>query len=220
MLRSAVDWAFPCMNIYGSEMSGPAVHIDQGSCYAINLSDALIWSGRSGASPGHAGVQIDGAPGYGGDINLSGTYFVSGDSSVYVATGSPTINANGMVDHTTNGPVAAAGLPDIYSQLVGLTGPWFAATLRGGWTGNAHYRIDGLSRVELRGRITGPSGVAAFALPKGYYATASPPALMALMGQGVGSIAINNGNGNVTPTQASGDTAKGVGLDGISFPTT
>ena len=221
MLRQAVDWAFPFMNIYGAAMSGPAVHIDQGSCYAINLSDALIWANRSGSSPGHACVQIDGSPGFGGDIILNGTYFVAGDTSVYVASGSPAINATGMMDHTTNGAVGGPNGPEIHALLLGTTGPWFAAPLKNGWTGVAHYRIDAVGRVEFRGRITGPSGRAAFAVPSGYYpTTAASPALLALMGQGIGTVTVANLGGSVTPVQVTGDSTKGVALDGLSYPTT
>jgi hypothetical protein len=217
MLTHAIDWAFPSMNIYGVDMSGPAVHVDQGTCYAINLSDALIFSNKSGGSPGQAGVQIDGPPGYGAGVNLTGTFFVAGDTSVYVAEGSPTILATSLLDHTTNGPVAAAGVPAIFSLLEGYTGPWVAADLAKGWSGTAHYRIDGLGRVELRGRIVGPSGATALTLPNGY-TPANIPTLLVLMGDGVGSLAIDD-RGAVVPTQLSGDTTKGVVLDGLSFPT-
>ncbi len=218
MLRNAVDWAFPCMNIFGSGMSGPTVHVDQGSCYAINLSDALLWATKSGVSPGHACVQLDGSPGFGGDLIVNGTYFVAGDSSVYVATGTPSVSAFGMVDHTTYGPVGGSGVPEVNSLLRGNTGPWIPATLQNGWIGTAHYRYDAASRVELRGKIIGASGIAAFRLPVGYYPPTTPT-LMVLMGAGVGSLSIGT-SGLVTPTQVLGGTTQGVLLDGVSFPAT
>jgi hypothetical protein len=218
MLRDAVDWAFPCMNIFGTGMTGPAIHIDQGSCYAINLSDALIWANKSGLSPGQACVQIDGAAGFGGDIILNGTYFVAGDNSVYVATGSPTLTAFGMVDHTTFGPVGGSNVPEANSLLRGNTGPWLPATLLNGWIGTAHYRYDAASRVELRGKVIGKSGTAAFRLPAGYFPPTTPT-LMVLMGTGMGSLGIGT-SGLVTPTQVLGETTKGVLLDGVSFPAT
>ncbi|HEY1828201.1 MAG TPA: glycosyl hydrolase family 28-related protein [Acidimicrobiales bacterium] len=247
-LRHAVDWAFPTMNIYGLSMSGPTVHIDQGTCYAINLSDALIWANKSllGASPGHACIQIDGTAGFGGDVMLNGTYCVEGDTSVYIASGTPTVSAVGLLDHTTNGPVGAPGLPEVNSLLMGRTGPWLTASLLSGWTGSAAYRFTSLGEVEMKGAISGPSGTPAFTVPAGY----RPPkamTLLALMGAGVGSVSVTTPGtvtptllagvtagpmtpsqtsdattpGTVTPTQAPAVvSAQAVTLDGLSYPTT
>jgi hypothetical protein len=218
-LAHAIDWAFPHMNVVGTKASGPTVAIDQATCYAIDFSHSLIWANTSYTAPGYACIEIAGGSGYGGDIIVDGAYFVAGDTSIYVTQGAPTIFATSIMDHTKNGPIGGGSCPDINSLLIGTTGPWILASLGAGWLGSLHYRIDGLGRVEFKGRIIGPSGQVACTLPKGLYPVTDPQ-LLAIMGTGIGTVAISSDNGQVTPTEVSGDATKGVVFDGLSFPTT
>jgi hypothetical protein len=216
-LRQAIDWAFPYMNIYGAAMSGPAMYVDQSSCYRINLSHALIWSNRSllDGSPGHACVEIDGGAGFGGDVICDGTYFVGGDTSIYITQGKPMVSAAGMLDYTTNGPVAGSGVQPIDTLLAGRTGKWQKAALNVSWSGYLGYRTSGFGRTELRGTIYGPNGSVATTLPAGYRPVIDSK-FVAPMGTGVGVLAIG-ADGHISPTQEGGQSQSGISLDGLSL---
>jgi hypothetical protein len=205
------------MNIYGAAMSGPAVYVDQSTCYRINFAHALIWSNRSllGGSPGHACIEIDGGAGYGADIICDGTYFVGGDTSIYITQGKPMVSAAGMLDNTTNGPVGGSGVQQIDTLLAGRTGKWLQAPLNAPWSGYFGYRTSGFGRTEVRGSIYGPNGSVATTFPAGYRPIIDSK-FVAPMGTGVGVLTVG-ANGAVTPTQGAGQSQSGISLDGLTW---
>jgi hypothetical protein len=219
-LKHAVDWSFPYMNIVGIQSKGPTIAIDQSTCYDIDLSNTRIWSNvtSGGASPGYPGVAISGAASYGGEYFFDNAYFVAGDTSIYVANATPFLTAGGMLDHTSNGPVAASGVPDINTLLLRRTGAWVSATLNPGWTGNVCYRASGFGRTEFRGAMSGPDQTVAFVLPLGYRPLADAK-LVALAGSGFGALTIAAASGSVTPSQGTGQAQSGIMLDGLSLTT-
>jgi hypothetical protein len=219
-LRHAVDWSFPYMNIVGIGCQGPTVTIDQSTCYDVDLSNTRIWANKTngGASPGFAGVAIDGHATYGGEFYFDNAYFVEGDTSIYVASAAPFLSAAGIMDHTINGPMAANGVQDINTLLLRRVGAWQTAALGSGWQGAVEFRSSGFGRTEFKGTMTGPTGTSAFTLPVGYRPMANAT-LVAAIGAGVGSVAVAASSGNVTVAQGSGQSSAGVSLDGLSVAT-
>jgi hypothetical protein len=222
-LRHATDYAFPKANLVGMACSGPTVDIDQSSCFGIDFDGAYIWAAASGkgTSPGHACIQISGtstAPQI-VSVRTDGVYFVAGDTSVYVATAAANITAaNWLADLTSNGPVAASGLPGIDTMLKGRTGEWQIPANASGWSGAVAYRVGSSGRIEFKGTVEGPSGSTAFTLSLGY----RPPAiayLSVITPNGFGVAAVEP-SGAVVVAEINGTTTKGVYFDGLSLPTT
>lgn len=226
-LLHAVNWRFIGLDIYGGNMTGPVVWLDQSSCYGLDFSHSWIW-GSSAGPAGEAFIYLANTPPSGVRrtfVKTDGCFFTNG------TTGAPSLYfeaANGWYQYSAIGwladlaPAAAAGLPGPDTLLIGRTGTWQAAAAGGGWSGTVNYRVMAEGWIELKGSLaySGSGNGTILTLPLGYQPDGAARELPAAATTGLAVIRIDT-SGNVTAAAVNGTSfgsSTTLYLDGLSFP--